>query len=64
MMQRTWKATLAAPLILIAPPMLAGCVQIEAPDKPIEINLNIRQEVVYRLDGDSKKLIEQNAGIF
>src|SRR3546814_17350284 len=40
---------------------LAGCVQIETPDKPIEINLNIniRQEVVYRLDGDAKKLIEQ-----
>lgn len=45
---------------------LAGCVQIETPDKPIEINLNIniRQEVVYRLDGDAKKLIEQNSEIF
>ncbi|KGB51420.1 MULTISPECIES: YnbE family lipoprotein [unclassified Sphingopyxis] len=45
---------------------LTGCVQIETPDKPIEINLNIniRQEVVYRLDGDAKKLIEQNSEIF
>ncbi|HMO76324.1 MAG TPA: YnbE family lipoprotein [Sphingopyxis sp.] len=45
---------------------LAGCVQIETPDKPIEINLNIniRQEIVYRLDGDAKKLIEENSGIF
>lgn len=45
---------------------LAGCVQIETPDKSIEINLNIniRQEVVYRLDGDAKKLIEQNSEIF
>jgi hypothetical protein len=45
---------------------LSGCVQIETPDKPIEINLNIniRQEVVYRLDGDAKKLIEQNSEIF
>jgi hypothetical protein len=45
---------------------LAGCVQIKTPDKPIEINLNIniRQEVVYRLDGDAKKLIEQNSEIF
>ncbi|HEY0595692.1 YnbE family lipoprotein [Sphingopyxis sp.] len=45
---------------------LAGCVQIDTPDKPIEINLNIniRQEVVYRLDGDAKKLIEQNSEIF
>jgi hypothetical protein len=46
--------------------VLAGCVQIDTPDKPIEINLNIniRQEVVYRLDGDTKKLIEQNSEIF
>ena len=45
---------------------LAGCVQIKTPDKPIEINLNIniKQEIVYRLDGDAKKLIEQNSGIF
>lgn len=45
---------------------LSGCIQIDTPDKPIEINLNIniRQEVVYRLDGDAKKLIEQNSEIF
>ena len=45
---------------------LSGCVQIETPDKPIEINLNIniKQEIVYRLDGDAKKLIEQNSSIF
>ncbi len=45
---------------------LTACVQIDTPDKPIEINLNIniRQEVVYRLDGDAKKLIEQNSEIF
>lgn len=46
--------------------LAAGCVQVNAPDKPIEINLNIniRQEVVYRLDGDAKQLIEQNTEIF
>lgn len=46
--------------------MLAGCVQIATPDKPIEINLNIniKQEIVYKLDGDAKKLIEENSGIF
>ena len=45
---------------------LAGCIQIDTPDKPIEINLNIniQQEIVYRLDGDAKKLIEQDSGIF
>lgn len=43
-----------------------GCVNISAPDKPIQINLNISvtQEVVYRLDGEAKSLIQQNPGIF
>ncbi|WP_019515897.1 YnbE family lipoprotein [Sphingomonas sp. Mn802worker] len=43
-----------------------GCVNISAPTKPIEINLNINvtQEVVYRLDNDAKSLIKQNPGIF
>ena len=45
---------------------LAGCVQVAAPDKPIVINLNIniKQEVVYRLDGDAKDLINEEADIF
>jgi len=43
-----------------------GCINVTAPDKPIEINLNINvtQEVVYRLDGEAKSLIKQNPGIF
>ncbi len=43
-----------------------GCVNVTAPDKPIVINLNISitQEVVYRLDGEAKSLIQQNPGIF
>jgi hypothetical protein len=43
-----------------------GCVNISAPDKPIVINLNINvtQEVVYRLDGEAKTLIQQNPDIF
>ena len=53
-------------MVAIGAVALGGCVQIATPDKPIEINLNIniRQEVVYRLDGDAKKLIEQNSEIF
>ncbi len=45
---------------------LPGCINVSAPDKPIEINLNINvtQEVVYRLDGAAKSLIQQNPGIF
>ena len=53
-------------MIIVGAAMLGGCVQIATPDKPIEINLNIniKQEIVYKLDGDAKKLIEQNSGIF
>jgi YnbE-like lipoprotein len=45
---------------------LAGCVQIDTPDKPIVItlNINIKQEIVYRLDGEAKELIEQKTEIF
>ena len=48
--------------ILCAP----GCVEVTAPDRPIEINLNIniRQEVVVRLQEDVRELIEQNPGVF
>ena len=46
--------------------LLGGCVQVSAPDKPIEIvlTINIRQEIVYRLDGETRELIEQNSEIF
>ena len=47
-------------------PNLSGCVQVAAPDKPIEINLNIniRQEVVVRLQEDVRDLIKKNPGVF
>lgn len=46
--------------------VLAGCVQVSAPDKPIVINLNIniKQEVVYRLNDDAQELINSDAEIF
>jgi hypothetical protein len=55
--------------ILVAamvPVTLAGCVQVSAPDKPIEINLNIniRQEVVVRLQQDVREAIQENPGVF
>jgi YnbE-like lipoprotein len=60
-MRRT-KFLLAAPMIFSS----AGCVQVAAPEKPIEINLNIniRQEVVVRLQQDVRDLIKENPGVF
>lgn len=47
-------------------PMLTGCVQVSAPDRPIEINLNIniRQEVVVRLTEDVRELRQKEPGVF
>jgi hypothetical protein len=55
---------LIAGAVLAAP--LTGCVTVESPDKPIEINLNvaIRQEVVVRLQQDAQQLIRQNPQAF
>ncbi len=45
---------------------LGGCVSVEAPTKPIviELNINIQQEVVYRLDSNAQQLIKSEAEIF
>lgn len=45
---------------------LASCITVKAPDKPIEINLNvdIRQEVLVRLQQDVQQLIQQNPEAF
>jgi len=46
--------------------MAGGCIQVRAPDKPIEINLNVKiqQEVVVRLQQDAKDLIQNNPELF
>ena len=46
--------------------LLGGCVNVTAPDKPIEINLNINitQQVVVKLDSQAKSLIDENPGVF
>ncbi|CAN5133113.1 MAG: YnbE family lipoprotein [Sphingomonas sp.] len=45
---------------------LASCVTVNAPEKPIEINLtvDIRQEVLVRLQQDVEQLIRQNPDAF
>lgn len=58
------RPALLATAILSVP--LASCVSLKAPDKPIDINLNvtIRQEVVVRLQRDVEQLINQNPQVF
>lgn len=54
-------------LMLIGGAMtLTGCISVNAPDKPIviELNINIKQEVVYRLAADAGNTIKDNPDIF
>ena len=54
-------------MMLVAGAMaLTGCISVESPDKPIviELNINIKQEVIYRLAEDAADTIEENADIF
>jgi len=41
---------------------LAGCISLAAPEKPIEINLNVKieQEVLVRLQRDVENIINRN----
>jgi hypothetical protein len=66
-----WRALCAAPriagaMMLMVGAMLSGCISVTAPDKPIviELNINIKQEVIYRLSQDAKDTISNNSGIF
>jgi ABC-type uncharacterized transport system auxiliary subunit len=54
------RASLLAAAALATP--LAGCISVNAPDKPIEINLNVKieQEVIVRLQRDVENIINQN----
>jgi hypothetical protein len=46
--------------------MLAGCINVQAPDKPIviQLDINIRADVVYALSQDAANTIDENADIF
>lgn len=55
-----------APLLLAGTVTLGGCISVNAPEEPIviELNINIRQEVIYRLAEDAGNTIEENSDIF
>lgn len=46
--------------------VLGGCINIAAPDEPIviQLDINIRAEVLYRLAEDASNTIDENADIF
>lgn len=65
--ERSGRRARAATAVLVAATMaLSGCVSVTAPDKPIviELNINIKQEVIYRLAADAANTVEANPDIF
>ncbi|GAC1612842.1 MAG: hypothetical protein NVS3B27_08170 [Novosphingobium sp.] len=60
-----WKRRLLA-LPVASSLALGGCISVKAPDKPIviELNINIKQEVIYKLAADAGKTIDSNKEIF
>jgi len=55
---------LAAGIAIVLP--LSACITVKAPDKPIEVNLNvdIKQEVLVRLQQDVQQMISKNPQAF
>ena len=53
-------------VVMLGSTLASGCVSVTAPNEPIviELNINIRQEVIYRLAEDVRQNIEENPEIF
>lgn len=53
-------------IVLAGIPALTGCINVNAPEEPIviQLDINIRAEVLYRLAEDANNTIESNEGIF
>ena len=64
-LMRGRRKTIAGMLVLVSAP-IGGCVSVSAPSEPIviELNINISQEVIYRLADDVRENIEENPEIF
>lgn len=65
-MTRPWKRTaqVAAGIAFAMP--LTGCINVKAPDKPIDVNLNVNitQTVTVRLQQDVQQMIQKNPQAF
>ncbi len=70
----TWRKEVTLPirsaarlaLGIVAAASLNGCITVKAPDKPIDVNLNVNisQQVVVRLASDVNQMIQQNPQAF
>ena len=65
-MTKHWTNTARLALGVAAALPLTGCITVKPPDKPIEVNLNvdIKQEVLVRLQQDVQQMISKNPQAF
>lgn len=60
------KSAVLLAAVLMGAALLTGCVNVNAPAEPIviELNVNIKQEVLYRLVDSAEENLEENPEIF
>ena len=58
--------TCAVAMAVLGSGLVGGCISVSAPDKPIviELNINVKQEVIYRLAPGAQNTIDENSSIF
>ena len=60
------RRAMAGVMAMLGAAATGGCVTVNAPAEPIviELNVNITQEVIYRLADDVRQNIDENPEIF
>lgn len=60
------RGPIAGLMAVLGSALAGGCISVSAPNEPIviELNINIKQEVIYRLADDVRQNIEANPEIF
>ena len=60
------RRAIAGVIAVLGSALAGGCISVTAPNEPIviELNINITQEVIYRLAEDVRQNIDENPEIF
>ena len=60
------RRAMAGVMAVLGSALAGGCISVSAPHEPIviELNIHIKQEVIYRLADDVRQNIEENPEIF
>jgi len=63
---RRGKAATVFAAVMLGASLVSGCITVNAPEDAIviELNINITQEVIYRLASDVRENIDENPEIF